>query len=85
MPDVKSLKKCVLDCCVKEECNVAFMTDEKCYHIHCVSNELCMPFLSPNPETFDHVSMILVRPVLLEDSWEDIIRQEGNVTTFIIS
>lgn len=74
---IKTLKKCVLECCVKEDCNVAFMTDDKCYHIDCVRNELCIPALSPNPDTFDHVSMVLVRPEKGEDSWDDLMQQEG--------
>lgn len=69
--EVKVLKQCILKCCIKEDCNVVFMTDDKCYHISCTSNELCVPTRSPNPDTFDHVSMVLVRPVAPDDSWDD--------------
>lgn len=53
------------------------MSNDKCFHIDCVSNELCMPTLSSNPDTINNINMMLVRPVLPEDSWGDIIRQEG--------
>lgn len=75
--DAKVLKECAIRCCVNEKCNVALMNQEVCYHVYCASNELCMPTLSPNPSTLNQVIMMLVRPVLPDESWEDIIRQES--------
>lgn len=43
-PADRRLWPCVLSCCTQlAQCNVAFMVAEKCYHVQCVSNELCMP------------------------------------------
>lgn len=50
------------------------MTDEKCYHITCVSDELCKPVVSLNPDSKDRVSMVLVKPTD-EDSWQDVLAQ----------
>ncbi|KAJ8979867.1 hypothetical protein NQ317_016051 [Molorchus minor] len=72
---VTKLRNCVLKCCMKDNCNVVFMNDEKCYHITCNSNELCIPTFTSNPDTTDHVYMVLVKPTD-EDTWEDIISQQ---------
>lgn len=80
--EVKQLKKCILRCCVNQECNVAFMNDDKCYHIHCNSNELCMPKRPPDPELYNHITMVLVKPILSEESWEDLFRQQGKFNNF---
>ena len=50
------------------------MSDAKCYHITCTSDELCKPVLSPNPESKDHIMMVLVRPTD-EDRWQDVLAQ----------
>lgn len=43
-PADRRLWPCVLSCCTQlAQCNVAFMVADKCYHVQCVSNELCMP------------------------------------------
>ena len=76
---VTTKKTCVLECCVKEDCNVAFMTDQKCYHIKCTSNDVCIPVENPNMDyTARHVSMVLVKPISdREESWEEILNEEG--------
>ncbi|XP_030751271.1 dyslexia-associated protein KIAA0319 homolog [Sitophilus oryzae] len=76
--DVRSLKPCVLKCCVKPLCHVAFLTDDKCYHINCNSNELCIPTLNTNPETIDHVQMVLVKPTD-DDSWSYVLESQDSV------
>jgi len=52
------------------------MRDDKCYHVKCYSNELCVPILNMNPLTMDHVNMVLVKPTD-DESWEDVLAQQG--------
>lgn len=70
------LKTCVFECCFKETCNVAFMHNDKCYHIACNSDELCLPTSSTNLNSSDRLFLVLVRP---RDAlrWEDVLHQEG--------
>lgn len=81
--DIQSEKHCVLACCQKDECNVAFMTAEKCYHITCASNELCMPVLSPKVATRNQFAMVLVRAVG-DDNWENLLSKRGMINKLII-
>lgn len=61
--DDPDLKTCVEDCCLKKsECNVAFMYDKKCYHIKCISNELCLPKQRTDGLS-TNLQMVLVTPV----------------------
>ncbi|KAF7265718.1 hypothetical protein GWI33_020801 [Rhynchophorus ferrugineus] len=75
--DINSIKPCVLKCCIKTSCHVAFMTDDKCYHVNCNSNELCIPTLNLNPETIDHVQMVLVKPTD-DDSWKYVLAAQDS-------
>ncbi|XP_017783427.1 PREDICTED: dyslexia-associated protein KIAA0319-like protein [Nicrophorus vespilloides] len=80
--DVKTAKECVYACCVKEECNVAFMTTTKCFHIECASNELCVPVQNPNIDEIDqHISMVLVRPAPGQESWKDVFEDQAEIST----
>ncbi|XP_050298376.1 dyslexia-associated protein KIAA0319-like protein [Anthonomus grandis grandis] len=69
---INTMKLCVQKCCIKATCHVAFMTDDKCYHVACSSNELCIPTRNTNPDTVNHVAMVLVKPTD-EDTWEDVL------------
>lgn len=73
---VNKLKSCVVKCCTTDKCNVAFMMDEKCFHVSCASDELCLPKLSSNTDSLDHIMMVLVQPTD-EDTWEDLLSQQG--------
>lgn len=73
---ITKLRGCVLECCLKENCNVAFMTDDKCYHITCKSNELCVPSSKFNSDAADHLTLVLVKPTD-DESWEEALRQQG--------
>lgn len=73
--DTTSLKQCVYKCCISSECNVAFINSDKCYHIVCATSELCTPTLSFNLNATEHVAMVLVRPVLREESWASVVEQ----------
>lgn len=76
-----SLRDCVLACCGRPQCNVALWTGAGgCYHVTCISNELCLP-QSGNSRT----SMVLVKPVNpLDDldsdgpSWADVLLRSGS-------
>lgn len=74
--DVSNLGKCVLKCCEKPMCNVAFTSDGKCYHVDCKSNELCAPLAVNRP-----IDMVLVRPKNT-DRWDNVLswlrRQQNN-------
>ncbi|KAG5899774.1 hypothetical protein JTB14_006109 [Gonioctena quinquepunctata] len=72
---VTKLKQCVLECCSKDTCNVAFMHNDKCYHITCNSNELCIPMSSPNLGPVEHDYLILVKPTD-EQSWQEVLQQQ---------
>jgi hypothetical protein len=72
---VSNVKDCVVRCCRHEQCNVAFMTDDKCYQVTCTTDELCKPVLSPNSDSKEHVFMVLVKPTG-EDSWQDVLSQD---------
>lgn len=52
-------------CCLAKSCNIVFIVDERCYHVECVSDELCLPLPRPNSRKWNaRLSMILVKPVL---------------------
>lgn len=74
--DITKLRGCVLKCCIKDNCNVAFMNIDTCYHITCNSNEMCIPTLNINPETSNQISMVLVKPTDDDNNWEDILEQQ---------
>lgn len=59
------------------------MTDEKCYHITCKSNDLCVPTYSIKPETSEHIVMILVKTVD-DESWEEVLQRQGIIMNLYI-
>lgn len=59
-----AIDTCAIQCCIqKAECNVAFVFNEKCFHVKCNSDEQCMPLERTNMET--KLKMVLVNPVAL--------------------
>uniref|UniRef100_A0A2M4ABB6 Putative serine-type protease inhibitor n=1 Tax=Anopheles triannulatus TaxID=58253 RepID=A0A2M4ABB6_9DIPT len=57
-----TLEPCVRDCCEKgANCNTAFIFNHTCYHVKCISNELCLPAKKENVEST--LRMVLVNPV----------------------
>lgn len=75
---LKGLRQCVMACCLSDNCNIVFIFDTRCYHVECVSNELCLPLLrAGNRKWESHVSMILVKPVLPNENWSDLIGQSN--------
>ncbi|XP_023029330.2 dyslexia-associated protein KIAA0319-like protein isoform X1 [Leptinotarsa decemlineata] len=72
---VNKLKQCVLDCCAKDTCNVVFMPKDKCFHITCNSNELCIPTPSLNIDSSEHFNLILVKPTD-DETWQEVLQQQ---------
>lgn len=61
---VNDIEKCVFQCCLqKSECNVAFMSNGRCYHVQCASDEHCLPVKRAGME--DKWKMVLVNPTTL--------------------
>lgn len=57
-----AIDTCAIQCCIqKTECNVAFVFNEKCFHVKCKSDDQCMPLERTNMET--KLKMVLVNPV----------------------
>lgn len=71
--DAHSLEECITSCCDEEVCNVVFMHDLTCYHIVCVTSEQCAPLFRPEPKFGKHVTMVLVQPVSLTETWGEVI------------
>ncbi|CAK1586989.1 unnamed protein product [Parnassius mnemosyne] len=76
--DLKGVRQCVMACCLAESCNIVFIVETKCYHVECVSDELCLPIPRVGTHKWEsHVSMILVKPVLPNENWSDILDQSN--------
>ncbi|XP_026726314.1 dyslexia-associated protein KIAA0319 [Trichoplusia ni] len=78
-PNLKGLKQCVMECCLTDTCNIVFIYDLRCFHVECVSDELCLPLQRTGSRKWEasHVSMILVKPVLPNENWSDILDQSS--------
>ncbi|CAB3253365.1 unnamed protein product [Arctia plantaginis] len=75
---LKGLKQCVMECCLAESCNIVFIYDARCFHVECVSDELCLPLQRSDTRKWEStVSMILVKPVLPNENWSDILDQSN--------
>ncbi|CAG9564693.1 unnamed protein product [Danaus chrysippus] len=74
--ELKGLRQCVMGCCLIDTCNIVFIYYSRCFHVECVSNELCLPLPKVASRKWNtHVSMILVKPVLPNENWSDILEQ----------
>lgn len=56
------IRTCMIDCCKLGGaiCNVAFLYNQKCYHVHCATDNLCLP--KRKNDTLN-LQMVLVSPV----------------------
>ncbi|CAK1555617.1 unnamed protein product [Leptosia nina] len=75
--ELKGLKQCVMACCLADNCNIVFIVDSRCYHVECVTDELCLPLPRVGHKWHTHVSMILVKPVLANENWSEILEQSN--------
>lgn len=71
---LSNMQECVMACCKKPLCNVAFTHNSTCYHVECENSMVCVPLYRPelanNPP-----SMVLVRPVESNKVWSDFLDQ----------
>lgn len=54
------LHTCLLECCKKIDCNAAIFFNQKCFHVDCATDNLCLP--KRKNETLN-LQMVLVKPV----------------------
>lgn len=73
-PHLFTIQDCIIACCKKSLCNVAFIHNSTCYHIECNSSMMCMPLYRPELEN-DPPRMVLVRPVENNKMWRDLLDQ----------
>lgn len=68
--------QCVKKCCEAVlECNVAFLFNNSCFHIKCVSAELCYPVKPPKKNSTIATQMVLVNPIA--ETSEEILGRQG--------
>lgn len=73
------LWNCLEACCEKNQtqvnsCNVVLVFKAKCYHIHCVSNEACLPKALTRERENEKVQMVLVNPVGDQPHWSQLLK-----------
>lgn len=74
-PHLLNIQDCVMACCKKSSCNVAFMHNSTCYHIECDTSMMCIPLYRPELANDNPPSMVLVRPVESNKMWSDLLDQ----------
>ncbi|CAH0400900.1 unnamed protein product [Chilo suppressalis] len=75
---LKGLRQCVMACCLSDTCNIVFIVEARCFHVECVSDEMCLPIPRVGTRKWQaHVSMIFVKPVLPNENWSDILDQSS--------
>lgn len=58
------IETCAVQCCMQNtECNVAFVFNNKCFHVKCKDDEQCMPLERTHMEF--KLKMVLVNPVAI--------------------
>jgi hypothetical protein len=60
---VDSWNECVAQCCEFNRCNVAYWISSTCFHIECLSDELCEPITGENSDIDDQTFYLKVRSV----------------------
>ncbi|KAL0116040.1 hypothetical protein PUN28_011119 [Cardiocondyla obscurior] len=80
---LNNMQDCVVACCKKPLCNVAFTHNGTCYHVECEDSMECLPLYRPELANDNPPSMVLVRPVENNKVWADFLDQfsEENVGT----
>lgn len=73
------LWNCLEACCEKNQtqansCNVVLVFKAKCYHIHCYSNEACLPKALSRERENEKVQMVLVNPVGDQPHWSQLLK-----------
>ncbi|XP_032664375.1 dyslexia-associated protein KIAA0319-like protein [Odontomachus brunneus] len=70
---ISNMQECVMTCCKKSLCNVAFMHNSTCYHIECENSMMCIPLFRPEFVNDNPPSMVLVKPVEGNKMWSDLL------------
>jgi hypothetical protein len=60
---VDSWDECVTQCCQFNRCNVAYWISSTCFHIECLSDELCQPIKGENSDINDETVYLKIRSV----------------------
>lgn len=75
------IETCAVQCCMqKTECNVAFVFNNKCFHVKCNDDEQCMPLERTNMEF--KLKMVLVNPVAPDASWPELLKIKNLETQY---
>lgn len=72
---LSNMHDCVMVCCKKSMCNVAFMHNGTCYHVECDNSMVCVPLYRPELANDNPPSMVLVKPVESNKAWSDFMDQ----------
>lgn len=78
-PDIVSKKDCIIKCCMKETCNVAFLHNNNCYHLQCTTTEMCLPVYRQDLSGGNSPSMVLVKPVEEGENWSDFLQTDNEM------
>lgn len=81
-PNLPDMKHCVVACCKQPLCHVAMMFNMTCYHVQCISSNLCIPNYRPDLVNLSPPSMVLVKPVEEDESWSDFLDTENNIPRY---
>ncbi|XP_070161283.1 dyslexia-associated protein KIAA0319 [Polyergus mexicanus] len=82
---LSNIQDCVIACCKKPLCNVAFMHNNTCYHVECDNSMVCVPLYRPELANDNPPSMVLVRPVENNKIWSDFLDQINDDTLGTLS
>lgn len=66
---LSNIQDCVMACCKKHLCNVAFMHNNTCYHVECDNSMVCVPLYRPELANDNPPNMVLVRQCKLMHSF----------------
>ena len=72
-PSFSGIKQCVMACCNIPLCNVALMYNTTCFHVRCLSSNMCAPLFRPDLNGPDPPRMVLVKPIKDDEMWADLL------------
>jgi len=76
---LSNIQDCIMACCKKSLCNVAFMHNSTCYHVECDNSMVCVPLYRPELANDNPPSMVLIRPVESNKVWSDILTNSNQI------
>ncbi|XP_011500564.1 PREDICTED: dyslexia-associated protein KIAA0319 [Ceratosolen solmsi marchali] len=84
-PLLTTTNRCVATCCNQQLCHVALMYNMTCYHVQCTSSKMCMPLYRAKLANANPPSMVLVKPVEEDETWNDLLEQENDMSNLMMS